>query len=67
MQDVDEEILTTAPHMGHAILDKCPTISPYMPQVGGVRLAIDRCIMRVCFVSAKYLYHLYSVRIQGVS
>jgi len=34
MQDFDEEIPTTAPHMGHANLDKCPTISPYMPQVG---------------------------------
>jgi len=45
MQDVDKQIPTTAPHMGHTNLDKCPTISPYLPQVGGVGLAIDRCII----------------------
>jgi len=45
MQDVDEQIPTTALHMGHVNLDKCPTTSPYMPQVGEVGLAIDRCII----------------------
>jgi len=49
MQDVDKQIPTTVPHMGHANLDKCHTISPYMPQVGGMGLAIDRCIIiRLC-------------------
>ena len=34
MQDVDKQIPATAPCMGHANLDKFPTVSPYIPQVG---------------------------------
>ena len=46
--NIGEQILTVAPHMGHARLSKCPTFSPYNPQVRGRGLqligALDECV-----------------------
>jgi len=51
MQDVDEQIPTTAPHMGHANLTNT---LPY-PHTCPVGLAIDRCITRSRFTDQNKL------------